>query len=104
MGLDVQVVIADKECFAEALDAGKVVGKASGRNLKIVLGLLVESVYALNRQTALERAGWACELCGSRQNLQCHHRVHRSMGRRDDTPGNLQVLCFTCHERHHRGK
>ncbi len=103
-GLDIQVVIADKECFVEALDAGKSVANVSGSNLKKVLLELVAKVYALNRKAALERAGWKCELCGSIHNLQCHHKIHRSMGRRDDTVSNLQVLCFQCHERHHLGK
>ena len=103
-GLDIQVVISDKDFVAEATDTDKSIAKVSGHNLKIVLSILVEQIYALNRQVAMERADFKCELCGSRSNLQCHHKIHRSMGRRDDTPGNLQVLCFQCHERHHRGK
>jgi 5-methylcytosine-specific restriction endonuclease McrA len=104
-GLDIQVVKADKQYFVTARDQRQEdIAYVSGGNLKTILGILVEQVYAINRQSAMERASWACELCGSRYNLQCHHKIHRSMGRRDDRPEALQVLCSDCHERHHRGK
>lgn len=103
-GLDIQVVAEAKDFFVYALDGDRVVAKVSGRNLKTLLSLAVEQVYALNRQIALERAEWKYQICGSRSGLQCHHKIHRSMGRRDDRPTNLQVLCLQCHERHHHGK
>jgi hypothetical protein len=37
----------------------------------------------------------ACEVCGSENNLQCHHKHYRTLGheqRRD-----IMVVCYTCH-------
>ena len=51
----------------------------------------------------LERAGWRCERCGAPRNLQCHHKIYRSQGGRDDV-SNGEVLCERCHsQEHHPG-
>ena len=37
----------------------------------------------------------ACEMCGTTENLQCHHKHYRTLGheqRRD-----IMVVCYTCH-------
>lgn len=52
----------------------------------------IERVRAL----VLERAGHRCERCGSTWRLELHHRLRRSQGG-GHTPGNLAVLCQTCH-------
>lgn len=45
------------------------------------------------------RAGWRCELCGSRDRLQVHHLTYRRRG--DELPADLQVLCGPCHRQAH---
>jgi len=43
-----------------------------------------------------------CEHCGSRFNLQVHHIKSRgAMG--GDTPYNLILLCYVCHNKVHAG-
>jgi hypothetical protein len=53
-----------------------------------------------SRRRALIRArGSACEICGvtaEERVLQVHHRIAVLRGG-DDSPENLQVLCFACH-------
>jgi len=48
----------------------------------------------------LQRDGFACQLCGSRRNLQVHHVCPRSRGG-DDEDTNLLTLCCHCHEEAH---
>ena len=50
----------------------------------------------LIKQT-LRRDGWQCQVCGSRQNLQVHHKQLRSQQGSDDDL-NLITLCAGCHE------
>ena len=40
-------------------------------------------------------------MCGSRQNLQVHHKQLRSQ-QGDDDDSNLITLCAVCHEELHR--
>ena len=39
-----------------------------------------------------------CEVCGSTENLQCHHK---NLTWLDNTPSNLQWLCTKCHSEVH---
>jgi len=47
----------------------------------------------------MNRAGYSCERCGSRNNLNVHHRKHDHKNHRRkwplfiDSPENLKVLC-----------
>jgi 5-methylcytosine-specific restriction endonuclease McrA len=89
-----------------ALDEkGEVVATASHRKPSEALKALVESVYARNRNLAMERDGWRCVRCGSFRNLQAHHKVHRGLGgaNRLDVPENLETICNACHARIHGG-
>lgn len=40
-----------------------------------------------------------CEKCNSTQQLQVHHKTYVRLGR--ERMSDLQVLCDTCHARHH---
>jgi 5-methylcytosine-specific restriction endonuclease McrA len=61
--------------------------------------LLPEAYRELHRKV-LDRDNWQCQICGSRRNLQVHHRQFRSQSG-DDCEDNLIALCDTCHSRIH---
>ena len=56
--------------------------------------------YDQLRKQVLSREGWRCQVCGSRQNLQIHHKQLRSQ-QGDDDDSNLITLCAGCHEGQH---
>ena len=57
--------------------------------------------YEQLRKQVLRRDGWRCQVCGSRLNLQVHHKQMRSQQGSDDDL-NLVTLCSACHEMAHR--
>ena len=63
------------------------------------LRLDATSYRELHRQV-LERDGWRCQVCGSMQHLQVHHRKLRSQAGVDDEQ-NLITLCSGCHAQIH---
>ena len=58
-------------------------------------------LYELLQQQVLGRDGWRCQNCGSRSNLEVHHKEFRSQGG-DDSEENLITLCVKCHSNLHR--
>ena len=58
--------------------------------------------YKQLRHRVLQRDGWKCQVCGSSQNLEVHHKRFRSR-RGDDDEQNLITLCAKCHEKLHGG-
>jgi len=48
----------------------------------------------------LQRDGWRCQICGSKQNLHVHHKQLRSQ-QGDDDDSNLITLCAACHQELH---
>ncbi len=59
--------------------------------------------YEQLRKQVLRRDGWQCQICGSRQNLEVHHKQLRSR-QGSDEDSNLITLCDSCHEDVHRMK
>jgi 5-methylcytosine-specific restriction endonuclease McrA len=59
-------------------------------------------LYEQLRKQVLRRDGWQCQVCGSRQNLQVHHKELRSQ-QGDDDDLNLITLCVACHDDRHYG-
>jgi 5-methylcytosine-specific restriction endonuclease McrA len=57
--------------------------------------------YNQLKKQVLQRDGWKCQACGSRQNLHVHHKQLRSL-QGDDDDSNLITLCAVCHEAQHR--
>jgi 5-methylcytosine-specific restriction endonuclease McrA len=64
---------------------------------------LAPELYEQLRKQVLRRDGWQCQVCGSRQNLQIHHKQLRSQ-QGDDDDSNLITLCAGCHEGLHRSR
>jgi 5-methylcytosine-specific restriction endonuclease McrA len=52
------------------------------------------------RIVVLTRDGHRCRACSSKQGLEVHHVVMRSLGGKDEA-GNLIALCRGCHESVH---
>lgn len=40
-----------------------------------------------------------CELCGSTDRLQCHHKHYRTLGK--EKRSDIQVVCYNCHCKRH---
>lgn len=57
--------------------------------------------YAALRKQILDRDGWKCRSCRSRNALHVHHVVFRSQ-QGDDAEENLVTLCNQCHDAVHR--
>ncbi len=51
------------------------------------------------RNRVLLRAGNRCELCGTRERLDVHHRTYERYG--EEQLGDLIALCRSCHQRFH---
>lgn len=79
-----------------AFNDGDLVAEASGRVEWMALRTVVEIVYKLHIQIAMQRAGWRCTRCKASRPLQPHHRKYRSHGgtHRID---NLEPVCWDCH-------
>jgi len=58
--------------------------------------------YERLRGQVLRRDGWRCQSCGTKSNLEVHHKEFRSQGG-DDSEPNLITLCFACHSLVHCG-
>ena len=56
--------------------------------------------YRQLKMKILERDGWKCQHCGTRDQLQIHHMIRRSQSG-DDSEGNLITLCSDCHRAIH---
>lgn len=98
-GLDIRRI--DKTTWGAWNEENNKVAEASHRKDSIALTLLVNAVYRVRAEQAMELAGWRCSRCGGYKPLQTHHREYRSHGR-DDRMGNLEPLCSDCHEAEHR--
>jgi hypothetical protein len=48
------------------------------------------------RNAALRRAGFRCERCNSKRDLQAHHKTYERLGAERDS--DIEVLCLLCHE------
>lgn len=51
--------------------------------------------WAKKRGKALRFAGYKCQLCNSKENLNVHHRTYERRGH--ELMGDLTVLCNDCH-------
>ncbi len=72
----------------------------SDLRLKMPRLRLGDQAYRDLLRRVLERDSWRCQICGSMQRLQVHHRKFRSQGG-GDSEANLITLCAECHEQVH---
>lgn len=76
------------------------IGEIREHRDQAVRSRLIVCGYAIRRIQCFERDKCACVECGSRMNLECHHKIERSK-QRIDKLDNLQALCHNCHAGKH---
>lgn len=54
------------------------------------------------REVALEMYGRVCGLCGSKHDLQVHHRTYKNIYK--ELMEDLMILCESCHSHHHKSQ
>lgn len=62
---------------------------------------LRSAVWRGKRETALEAAGYACQVCNRTKNLHVHHRTYERIGG-DELLADLTALCADCHNLFHK--
>jgi len=60
------------------------------------LAYLNSPAWRARRSRKLQDAGWRCERCAAKRELQVHHRSYERLGAEWDS--DLEVLCVDCHE------
>lgn len=60
---------------------------------------LESSEWRKRRNAALKNAGFRCDRCRGKRDLQVHHRTYERLGA--ELPADLEVLCENCHREHH---
>ena len=60
------------------------------------LAYLNSPTWRLRRNETLRRVGFRCERCGSKRDLQVHHKTYDRLGAELDA--DLEALCLLCHE------
>ena len=63
------------------------------------LAYLNSPAWRATRNRALHLAGWRCQRCGGKRDLQVHHLTYDRLGAEWDQ--DLEVLCDGCHRRTH---
>lgn len=66
----------------------------------VVLDRDYDEKWEAIRTEAFQHFGHECNICGSHENLQVHHKLKKTMGGLDEIE-NLEVLCRDCHEAKH---
>jgi phage terminase large subunit GpA-like protein len=61
---------------------------------------LISKAWGRVRKLAFEFYQNNCCTCGSRYNLQVHHRNYKNLYK--ETMIDVMLLCETCHDEHHR--
>src|SRR6185436_471781 len=59
------------------------------------------TAWQLARRLVLERDGYRCRACQSKDSVDVHHLKFRSLGGKDDDPKALVALCRPCHQELH---
>lgn len=76
---------------------GEVIRESStARSRDFYLAYFNSPDWRRKRNAALQRAGYRCNRCGSKRDLQAHHLTYDRLGAELDS--DLEVLCLICHE------
>ena len=65
-------------------------------NLRRYRRYLKSKKWAKIRMAMFRNYGFACGLCGSKKQIQVHHRTYKNQY--NEKPEDLIVLCHKCHE------
>lgn len=49
------------------------------------------------RKTAMDQAGWRCQICKIAPASEVHHTAYPKPWGTFDAPGNIQPICHACH-------
>jgi len=60
---------------------------------------ILTNEWRTRRNRVLKLAGFRCEKCGAKRELQVHHKTYEHLGAEPDQ--DLEVLCPDCHRAHH---
>jgi len=71
----------------------------AARSREFYHAYLNSPAWRSRRNRAISLAGWRCERCTAKRDLQVHHRTYERLGAERDE--DLEVLCADCHEGHH---
>jgi hypothetical protein len=63
---------------------------------------IASPAWQAKRVVALDAAGHRCQVCNTPDRLDVHHRTYERFGH--EGPGDLTVLCRSCHETFHETK
>lgn len=88
----------DRKCAAEERERARVARVAELRSMPYNEYLLTPE-WKARRDRQVEADGGACRLCGSRDNLNVHHRTYERLG--EEAPLDLITLCYGCHQTFH---
>jgi 5-methylcytosine-specific restriction endonuclease McrA len=86
-----------------AIDSSMIRATTERGPLTKAVDILVAEIYRQNKAIAIQRAGYRCTRCGDGNHLQAHHRDRRGVGKRDDRPEALEIVCADCHRKEHGG-
>ena len=62
---------------------------------------LMSDLWREKREWILECFKGKCQKCGSKNNLQVHHKNYNSVG--NENMSDVTVLCYNCHKEVHNG-
>ena len=71
----------------------------TSRGREFYLAYLNSPAWRTRRNKALKDAGYQCQKCAARRNLQVNHLTYERLGAEWDQ--DLEVLCQDCHGAHH---
>lgn len=87
----------DNATISDHHHQGEVIRESStARSRDFYLAYLNSPNWRLRRNAALRRVGFRCERCGSKRDLQVHHKTYDRLGAELDS--DLEALCLLCHE------
>lgn len=82
-------------CTSQMNWAEELVGKTWLQKRRIYKDYLSSPEWRERRQKCLDRDGHECRICGSKHELQAHHKHYKHLGAEEEN--DLTTLCKQCH-------